>query len=214
VATRRSKSAQAVFEPRREPAPNRELFLAPRGRSTQHVGFGAARDRQKLRFDLVADLRLGSFQQCSLDVSQRRSPRPDEVLAAPAANRRQIRVADDAAVKDPHAAGVPVLAFDHPHHGFQRGDIGAVTVKRLVAQVLEAAYEATLWAAVLNTHRTTSKVVYLTRVGGGAFGNETAWIHGAIRRALKMVAGAGLDVRLVSYGQPDRELVQLVKEFR
>jgi hypothetical protein len=66
-----------------------------------------------LRFDLVADLRPGSFQQCSLDVSQRRSPRPDEVLAAPAANRRQIRVADDAAVKDPHAAGVPVLAFDH-----------------------------------------------------------------------------------------------------
>jgi hypothetical protein len=80
--------------------------------------------------------------------------------------------------------------------------------------VLEAAYEATLWAAVLNGHRTSSNVVYLTRVGGGAFGNETAWIDGAIRRALKKVAGAGLDVRLVSYGQPDRELVQLVGEFR
>ena len=79
--------------------------------------------------------------------------------------------------------------------------------------VLEAAYEATLWAAVLNTHRTTSNVVYLTRVGGGAFGNETAWIDGAIRRALKMVAGVGLDVRLVSYGQPDRELLRLVGEF-
>jgi hypothetical protein len=71
-----------------------------------------------------------------------------------------------------------------------------------------------LWAAVLNTHQTTSNVVYLTRVGGGAFGNETAWIDGAIRRALKMVAGAGLDVRLVSYGQPEREMVQLVGEFR
>ena len=80
--------------------------------------------------------------------------------------------------------------------------------------VLEAAYEATLWAAVLNTHRTTSNVLYLTRVGGGAFGNEMAWIDGAIRRALKIVAGAGLDVRLVSYGQPDRELVRLVEEFR
>ena len=79
--------------------------------------------------------------------------------------------------------------------------------------VLEGAYEATLWAAVLNTHRTTSNVVYLTRVGGGAFGNETAWIDGAIRRALKIVAEAGLDVRLVSYGQPDRELVRLVGEF-
>ena len=80
--------------------------------------------------------------------------------------------------------------------------------------VLEAAYEATLWAAVLNTHRTTSNVVYLTRVGGGAFGNETTWIDGAIRRALKMVAGVGLDVRVVSYGQPDRELLRLVGEFR
>jgi hypothetical protein len=79
--------------------------------------------------------------------------------------------------------------------------------------VLEAAYEATVWAAVLNTHRTTSNVVYLTRVGGGAFGNETAWIDGSTRRALKIVAGTGLDVRLVSYGQPDRELVRLVGDF-
>ena len=80
--------------------------------------------------------------------------------------------------------------------------------------VLEAAYEATLWAAALNTDRNASKVVYLTRVGGGAFGNETAWIDGAIGRALKMVAGVGLDVRIVSYGQPDRELLRLVGEFR
>lgn len=68
--------------------------------------------------------------------------------------------------------------------------------------VLEGAYEATLWAAVLNAHRTTSNIVYLTRVGGGAFGNETAWIDAAIGRGLKMVAGVGLDIRLVSYGQP------------
>jgi hypothetical protein len=79
--------------------------------------------------------------------------------------------------------------------------------------VLEAAYEATLWATALNAHRTASNVVYLTRVGGGVFGNETAWIDGAIRRALKMVAGAGLDVRLVSYGQPDQELLRLLGEF-
>ena len=80
--------------------------------------------------------------------------------------------------------------------------------------VLEAAYEATLWATTLNTHRTGSNVVYLTRVGGGVFGNETAWIDGAIRRALKKVAGLGLDVRLVSYGQPDQDLLLLLAEFR
>jgi hypothetical protein len=79
--------------------------------------------------------------------------------------------------------------------------------------VLEGLYEATLWAAVLNAHRNTSNVVYLTRVGGGAFGNEKAWIHGAIRRALESVAGTGLDVRLVSYGQPDGDMRRLVADF-
>ena len=80
--------------------------------------------------------------------------------------------------------------------------------------VLEAAYEATLWADRSQYASTTSNVVYLTRLGGGAFGNETAWIDGAIRRALKMVAGVGLDVRIVGYGQPDRELLRLVGDFR
>jgi hypothetical protein len=79
--------------------------------------------------------------------------------------------------------------------------------------VLESAYEATLWAGVLNAHRTTSNVVYLTCLGGGAFGNETGWIDGALRRSLKMMAGAGLDVRLVSYGRPDPALVRLTEEF-
>ena len=79
--------------------------------------------------------------------------------------------------------------------------------------VLEAAYEATLWAAVVNARRTVSNIVYLTRVGGGAFGNESAWIDDAMRRALARVHGVGLDVRIVSYGQPDRELERLVAEF-
>lgn len=79
--------------------------------------------------------------------------------------------------------------------------------------VLEGAYEATLWAAVLNAHRYSSNVIFLTQLGGGAFGNESPWIHGAIRRALHMVKGQGLDVRLVSYKTPSRELVRLAHEF-
>ncbi len=50
--------------------------------------------------------------------------------------------------------------------------------------VLEAAYEATLWAAVLNAQRGASNVVFLTLLGGGAFGNPSSWIHAAIGRAL------------------------------
>lgn len=79
--------------------------------------------------------------------------------------------------------------------------------------VLEAAYEATVWAAVLNAHRTGCRLLFLTRVGGGAFGNEPAWIHHAMRRALTNVTGIGLDVRVVSLGRVDADLERLVAEF-
>jgi hypothetical protein len=60
--------------------------------------------------------------------------------------------------------------------------------------VLEAAYEATLLAAVLNARRGASRQVLLTRLGGGAFGNDAAWIHLARQRALALVAGQDLEV--------------------
>lgn len=66
--------------------------------------------------------------------------------------------------------------------------------------VLEAAYEATLWAAVLNAQRGQSKDVYLTMLGGGAFGNRPEWILQAMERALEQVAEHDLSVILVSYG--------------
>ena len=79
--------------------------------------------------------------------------------------------------------------------------------------VLEAAYEATLRAGRLGAARGGSSLVFLTRLGGGAFGNETAWIDGAIRRALEQAQDWGLDVRLVSYGPPDEALRQLARGF-
>ena len=79
--------------------------------------------------------------------------------------------------------------------------------------VLEGAYEATLWAAVVNAHNSGSNLVFLTRVGGGAFGNEREWIHDAMRRALRKVVGIGLDVRVVSFDTPDAALKSLVAEF-
>lgn len=66
--------------------------------------------------------------------------------------------------------------------------------------VLEAAYEATLLAAVEQQQRGGSATALLTRLGGGAFGNPDHWIDDAILRGLNAVADAGLDVRLVSYG--------------
>jgi len=79
---------------------------------------------------------------------------------------------------------------------------------------LEGAYEATLWAAVLNAQANGSRTVFLTRVGGSAFRNDHSWIHHAIRRALHKVGDVGLDVRLVSRGAADEELRQLVDELQ
>jgi len=63
--------------------------------------------------------------------------------------------------------------------------------------VLEAAYEATLLAACARRRAGGSGIVLLTRLGGGAFGNDDAWIDDAIVRALRLVESQGLDVRLV-----------------
>jgi hypothetical protein len=85
--------------------------------------------------------------------------------------------------------------------------------KSFATFVLQGAYEATMWAALLNADRGVSNAVFLTRLGGGAFGNDDDWIHLAIRNALNMVQGTGLDVRLVSYGPPTAAVAHLVKEF-
>ncbi len=80
--------------------------------------------------------------------------------------------------------------------------------------VLEAAYEATLLAGVANMQRGVSNVVYLTLLGGGAFGNDFRWIGGAIRRALARCANYALDVRLVSYNLPNQEMMDIVSGYR
>lgn len=89
--------------------------------------------------------------------------------------------------------------------------IPATRWRAFATLVLEGAYEATLWAAVLNAQRKSSNVVFLTLLGGGAFGNDTAWILGALARSLDIVKDINLNVRLVSYGAPPSELVRLAQ---
>jgi hypothetical protein len=79
--------------------------------------------------------------------------------------------------------------------------------------VLDASYEATLHAATLNARRGASNIVLLTALGGGAFGNDEAWILEAMRRAFRLAAGTGLDVKVVSYAEPSRGLSSLIREF-
>lgn len=89
--------------------------------------------------------------------------------------------------------------------------------EKLAKMVLNASYEATLWAALLNAVRhdyaLASNCVYLTCLGGGVFGNPTSWILEAIKKALIAVEGYNLDVRIVCYGFLDPEVDSFVKQF-
>ena len=67
--------------------------------------------------------------------------------------------------------------------------------------ILEAGYEATLLAAVENAGRNARAPLYLTLVGGGAFGNQLEWIAAAMERAFDQLADSGLDVRIVHYSR-------------
>lgn len=91
--------------------------------------------------------------------------------------------------------------------------VPAVHWKAFALLVLQAAYEATMLAAILNAQRGVSNVVLLTQLGGNAFGNDDSWIDAATRRALEMSRGHELHVKLVSYGRPSQSLERLVADF-
>ena len=92
-------------------------------------------------------------------------------------------------VTQAYGSALPVAYLDH----------GDGLWRPFARLVLEASYEATLWAALLNYARTGNDRVYLTLLGGGVFGNEEDWIFGAINRALELFAHVPLDVAIVSH---------------
>lgn len=71
--------------------------------------------------------------------------------------------------------------------------------ERFARLILEAAYEATFAAAMVNRSRTRNNALYLTLLGGGAFGNAQTWILDSIHRAANLYRKSDLNVRLVSY---------------
>ncbi|MEZ4888438.1 MAG: hypothetical protein R3E32_27165 [Chitinophagales bacterium] len=79
--------------------------------------------------------------------------------------------------------------------------------------VLEATYEATLAAAMLNCEKTGNNKVFLTLVGGGVFGNDSSWIFAAIERALQLFADVPLEVAIVSYGQSEVRVRNFINNY-
>jgi len=65
--------------------------------------------------------------------------------------------------------------------------------------ILQASYEATLWAAVLNSKTGGSNKVFLTFIGGGAYGNDIKWILDAMAYAIVNTSDYGLDIKICHY---------------
>ncbi len=72
---------------------------------------------------------------------------------------------------------------------------------------------ATICAAILNRESNGNNTVYLTLLGGGAFGNETGWIMASIKRAILLYANYDIKVAIVSYGSSKPHVRQLVSYF-
>lgn len=82
------------------------------------------------------------------------------------------------------------------------------------ALVLEAAYEATLLSAALQHAQGGSNRVFLTRLGGGAYGNRDRWIDASLERALHKIEHCGLDVVVVAFSGVRPGLQALVDRWR
>ena len=118
-----------------------------------------------------------------------------------------VEVTDGAAENRPlvsqaFCSALPV-AYSHLTH---------VNWQPFASLILDATYEATLLGAISNARRGASNTVLLTLVGGGAFGNERDWILHAIRRALPVVRGHDVEVRIVSYGHIPEDLHALAAD--
>lgn len=80
--------------------------------------------------------------------------------------------------------------------------------------ILEATYEASLYTALLNYQQSGNPNVYLTLVGGGAFGNPIYWILESLNKALLKFKHTPLNIHLVSYGSPSIYIQDFIQSFQ
>ena len=80
--------------------------------------------------------------------------------------------------------------------------------------VLNASYEATFYAALLNYEQTGNNNNYLTLVGGGVFGNKPEWIFDAIESAILKFSKTPLNLKFVSYGNSNQKLKTFLESIK
>jgi len=79
--------------------------------------------------------------------------------------------------------------------------------------ILEATYEATFYAALQNYHKTQNNKLFLTLVGGGAFGNNLNWIFDAIKHSVDKFKNTPLDVKIVTYGSSNSNVIKFIESI-
>jgi len=79
--------------------------------------------------------------------------------------------------------------------------------------ILEATYEATLYAAIINSEKTKCDKVFLTLVGAGAFGNDIHWVLESLLKTLKKFRNYPLDIKIVSYGQSNPMIDKMIEKI-
>lgn len=80
--------------------------------------------------------------------------------------------------------------------------------------VIEATYEATFYVALKNYEKTKNNKVFLTLIGGGAFGNKYDWIFDAIGKSIKKFSKTPLDIKIVSYGNSNHSITEFVDSIK
>jgi hypothetical protein len=194
-------------------------YLMPVGEGT-----GQTRERQ---IDTLADLGAALASATGLAVNELWAMRNGYALCKPAglqAIDRHLATLDDAGRdalrrrlrigwhRDVEVTDAPGSARPRVSQAFcsalpvAYSGIPSLRWERFARLVLEAAYESTLLAGALNAARGASDVVLLTRVGGGAFGNEGTWIDESIAWALQRVQHLRLDVRVITLGVASQRL--------
>jgi hypothetical protein len=88
--------------------------------------------------------------------------------------------------------------------------VSTTALEPLARMILNSSYEATIAAARLHHAAGGSPLVYLTLIGGGVFGNETAWIVHAMQRTFAIHHDAPLDVRIVSYRASNPDIASVL----
>ena len=106
-------------------------------------------------------------------------------------------------VSQVYCSALPIAYCSHPKSSWER----------FARLVLDASYESTICAAIINSRITGNTKVFLTFVGGGAFGNPKAWIVEAIERALELYKNFDIEVALVSYGRSNENCRRIIASF-